>query len=384
MKLLIYIWRNVSRNKLRSILTVLSISFSLMLMTLLFGFLVMQDTWGIKAAKYHRIVVMNSQGFSGRLPISYVEKIQEMEGIKDAVPFSWFGGDYKTQKMPFSQFGTDADHVFNVWAEMDISPDQLKAWQADRRGCVADERLAERFKWKIGEKIPLEGEFMPVQLDLTLVGTFRGPLETDMLWFHWAYMDELLRQKSQEASGNAGTIWAKTIDDDMAIASAAIDEKFGSSENPTRTQTESAFAKMFADMMGDIRTYIRFIGLAVVFSLMLVAGNAMAMAMRERTTEIAVLKAIGFSKLRILLLVVGESVMIAVLGGVLGILSGCALVEFLHIALPQIMPFPITEFVGMWMVYLLSVAAGVGLVSGFVPAYQAAQLSVVNGLRRVI
>ena len=383
MKSFVYIWRNITRNKLRSLLTILSIAFSLALMTLLYGYTVMQGLWGNEAGKYHRIVVMNVQGFSGQLPIAYVDRVRSMEGVKDAVPYSWFGGDYKTEKMPFAQFATDPQHAFNVWEELSIDPEQLKAWQDDRRGCVVDERLAQRYDWKIGEQIPLKGTFFPFTLELTLRGTFKGPQNTDMLWFDWNYMDEMVKARATRATGNSGTIWAKTKDADMASISKAIDDKFASSENPTRTQTEAAFAQMFTDMLGDIQTVIQWIGLAVVFSLSLVTGNAMAMAMRERTTEIAVLKAIGFSKLRVLGMIVGEAVTIAIIGGVIGVCMGCGLLEGLHRISVQLIPISIVDLLGMWVLALLSIAAGIGFVSGIVPAVRAAQLSVIDGLRRV-
>lgn len=383
MKSFVYIWRNVTRNKLRSLLTVLSIAFSLALMTLLYGYTVMQGLWGSEAAKYHRIVVMNSQGFSGMLPIAYVDRVRTMEGVKDAVPYSWFGGNYKTEKMPFAQFATDPQHAFCVWEELQIDPEQLKAWQDDRRGCVVDQNLAERYGWKIGEKIPLQGTFFKLDLDLTLRGTFKGPQSTDMLWFDWQYLDELVRNGASRMAGNAGTIWAKTEGADMAAVSQAIDDKFASSENPTRTQTEAAFAQMFTDMLGDIQTVIRWIGMAVVFSLSLVTGNAMAMAMRERTTEIAVLKAIGFSKLRVLNMIVGEAVLIAIIGGVLGIVMGCGVLEGLHRISVQLIPISVVDLFGVWVVALLLIAAAIGLISGIIPAIRAAQLSVVDGLRRI-
>ncbi len=383
MKSFVYIWRNITRNRLRSLLTILSIAFSLALMTLLYGYTEMQGLWGNAAAKHHRIVVMNIQGFSGMLPIAYTDRVRSVEGVKDAVPYSWFGGDYKTEKMPFAQFGTDPQHAFNVWDEMVIDPEQLKAWQDDRRGCVVDRRLAERYGWKIGEQIPLQGTFFPFALELTLRGTFEGPQNTDMLWFDWNYLDEMVRTKASRMTGNAGTIWAKTEGADMASVSKAIDDKFASSENPTRTQTEAAFAQMFTDMLGDIQAVIQWIGLAVVFSLSLVTGNAMAMAMRERTTEIAVLKAIGFSKLRVLGMIVGEAVTIAIIGGVIGVAMGCGVLEALHRVSVQLIPISIVDLLGYWVAALLAVAAGIGFISGIVPAVRAAQLSVVDGLRRI-
>lgn len=385
MKTLKYIWRNVTRNKLRSCLTILSVGFSLALMTVLHGYMAMQDAWGSEAAKHNRIVVMNTQGFTGLLPIAYVDRVRQMEGVRAAVPYAWYGGMYKDEQMPFAQFATDADQAFEVWSEFEIDPKQLKAWQSNRQGCVVDRRMAAKRGWKIGERIPLKGTIYPFNLELELCGTFDSPQNTGSLWFHWKYLDEGLQQLSFQETGNSGTIFAKTESADaIPRIVAAIDDQFASSNNPTRTQTESAFAQMFVDMMGNMKAYIQNIGLAVVFSLSLVAANAMAMSMRERTTEVAVLKAIGFSRARVLTMVLGESCMIAMFGGVFGISLGCVFLQGLYQVNPQFFPLAVHEMAGIWLVYLVSVAAGIGMVSGIVPAVRAAQLSVVNGLRQVV
>jgi len=385
MKLLKYIWRNVTRNKLRSSLTILSVAFSLALMTVLYGYLAMQDSWGQEAIKKNRIVVMNKQGFSGSLPIAYIDRIRSTEGVLNAVPYAWFGGNYQEQKMPFAQFGTDPKNAFEVWNEWKIGPEQLSAWQDDRQGCIADRKLAEKRQWKIGDRIPLQGTFYPINLDLKLVGVFDSPTYSDSILFNWTYMDEELRKISPEASGNSGTIFARCKSTDMIPSVVdAIDEKFSNSDNPTRTQTEAAFAQMFADMLGNIKSYIRNIALAVIFSLTLVAGTAMAMSMRERTTEVAVLKAIGFSKSRILSMVLGESTIISMLGGLLGIAAGGLCLHGLHSVSAQFFPLSIFELAGPWLLGLIAVGIGIGFVSGLVPAIQAARISVVDGLRRVI
>ncbi len=385
MKTLLYIWRNVMRNKLRSSLTILSVGFSLALMTILHGYMAMQDQWGIEASKHHRIVVMSTMGFAGEVPIAYVDRVRGMSDVRAAVPYSWFGGMYKDQQMAFAQFATDPKEVFNVWPEYEIAADQLKAFQDDRQACVADRRLAERMKWQIGERIPLKGTFYRIDLDLTLVGTFEAPQSTDSLWFDWKILDESLQAQGGTGAGNAGTVFAKTNDPAaMATVCKAIDERFASSENPTRTQTESAFAQMFTDMVGNIQVFILIIGLAVVFSLTLVAATAMAMSMRERTTEVAVLKAIGFSKLRVLWMVLGESCWIALLGGLLGVGIGCMCLQGLHSISAQFFPFSIFDMAGPWLLVLLLIAAMIGFVSGIVPAIRAAQMSVIDGLRRVV
>lgn len=380
-----YIWRNVKRNKLRSTLTVLSVGFSLALMTVLHGYMAMQGVWGAEAEKYHRIVVMNSQGFSGHLPIAYVDRVANTPGIKAATPYAWYGGNYKEEQMPFAQFGVDPKSVFSVWDEITIDPRQLEEFQKTRNACVVDRRLAEKRGWKIGERIPVKGTFYLFDLDLVLAGVFDAPKDTGSLWFNWEYLDEGLRAMDARGTGNSGTIFARvTSGGVIADVSKAIDDRFASSENPTRTQTEAAFAQMFTDMLGNVQAYIRNIGLAVVFSLSLVAANAMAMSMRERTTEIAVLKAIGFSRRRVLGMILGEACSITTLGGVVGVALGCSFLQLMHIAMSQFFPFGVHEMLGPWLLYLLLTSTAIGLASGMVPAVRAAQLSVIDGLRRVV
>ena len=355
-------------------------------MTILYGYLAMQKVAEAEALKHDRIAVLNKLGFASFLPIAYMDRIGKMDSVTAATPFSWFGGSYKSQQNLFAQFGVEPKSAFDVFNEYEIAEDQLAAFQDDMQGCVADKGLAEQMEWEIGDRIPLEGTIYQYDLDLRLVGVFEAPGNTGSLWFNWNYLDEEL-EKMGGFAGNAGMIYAKCkVSDEVAIVCEEIDAKFANSENATRTRTEAAFQRMFADMLGDVQTYIRYISLAVVFALALVAATAMAMSMRERTTEIAVLKAIGFSKQRVLALVLGESTLIAILGGLLGIAGGLGALQMLSnvpIA-AQLFPIPVSALAGPWLVGLVVVAAVIGFVSGLVPAVLAAQLSVVNGLRRVV
>lgn len=384
MRLLKYIWRNVARNKIRSLLTILSVAFSLALMTVLYGFMASQETWKDSAAQDNRVVVMNVQGFSGKVPIAMVDEVREIEGVTAAVPYAWFGGTLQDETMPFAQFATDPKQVFEVWPSFSIPEDQLKAFKTNRRGCVVDRRIAEKRQWKIGQRIPLKGTFYPVDLDLELVGMFDSPKNTDSLWFNWTYLDESLKTAQSEAAGNSGTIFARVVaSSEIPTVIKAIDDRSASSDTPTRSQTEAAFAQMFVDMLGNVQVMIRYIGLLVVLCLTLVSANSMAMAMRERVTEIAVLKAIGFSRQRVLLLVLGEAFLVSFVGGFLGVAMGCGLLHMMHLALPQQFPFTIIEMMGPWISYGFIVAGFIGIVSGLIPAINASRLSVVDGLRRV-
>jgi putative ABC transport system permease protein len=384
MKTFKYIWRNIRRNPIRSLLTILSVGFSLALMTVLYGFLASQETWKNGAAQANRIVVMNIQGFSGKLPISSVDDVRSTKSVAAAVPFAWFGGSYQDEQMPFAQFATDPEYVFDVWPEYSIPPEQLEAFKTNRQGCVLDRRIAERRGWKVGDRVPLKGAIYPFDLDLEISGIFDSPKNTDSLYFHWDYLNEGLKQQSYPNIDNAGTIFARiSSSDSIPTVIKSIDDKFGSSDTPTRSQTEAAFAQMFVDMLGNVQVLIRNIGLAVVFSLSLVTANSMAMAMRERVTEIAVLKAIGFPRSRVLFMVLGEACAIAMLGGFLGVGMGCLFLQGMNSLMPQFFPFTVLEMLGPWISYGLIAAAVLGLISGIVPAIRAAQMSVIDGLRRV-
>jgi len=387
MKLLIYIWRNVTRNKLRSSLTILSVGFSLALMTILFGYLAMQKAGELEAEKYDRVVVLNKLGFAAPLPIAHVEKVRKLDSVVTAMPFAWFGGNYKNKQATFAQFAVDPEVAFDIYEELTISDDQVEAFKKNRRGTVCSKRLAEQMQWELGDRIPLQGMIYQVDLDLELVGIYEAPTNSGAIWFNWKYLDEEAQRNPTGFGPGAGSIYVKCANkDDVEEVAEEIDAMFANSDSSTRTRTEAAFARMFADMLGDVQTYIKYISFAVVFALALVAATAMAMSMRERTTEIAVLKAIGFSKQRVLALVLGESTLIAIIGGALGIAGGLGALNLLA-SVPiaaSMFPIPVSELIGVWLLGLAGVAAAIGFVSGVVPAIMAAQLSVVDGLRRVV
>ncbi len=381
-----YVLRNVRRNKLRSLLTILAIGICLMLMTFLYGYLESMEAWGREADKYNRVVVMSSQGFDGMVPFKTLDEVRDMEGVAAAVPFSWYGGKYGDGSEFFAQFGTDPERVFDVWSEYRIPPEQLAEFKKDRQSCVVDRALAKRLGLQIGDRVPLQGTFYQFDLDLKLVGIYDTPAPTLSLYFNLKYLDEGLRQKSGDravGAGNCGTIFFKaTSADVIPELSRQIDQRYASSPNPTKTQTEKAFAQMFVKMAGNIQSFILFIAVFVTISLTLVAANGMAMSMRERTTEIAVLKAIGFPNGTVLAILLAESVLIAGIGGLLGVAAGRGLYALGHQLAPMIVQ---TSSMPWWvMAWGLLVAAGIGLASGIVPAVLAARLSVIDGLRRIV
>lgn len=389
MKFFPYILHNVLRNKLRSTFTAASIAVSLFLVTVLYSYLSMQDELGKASVEYNRLVVQHGQGLTFPLPIAHVDKVRAIPGVVACTQFSWFGGKYKDDKIPFAQFGVDPQQVARVMTEFQLPPNQMAAWKNDRTGCIVGWKLFRRKGWKLGEKIPLKGDIYPVDLELTIRGVYSASSPTvdgEMLWFHWNYLDELLRAQKDRFQGNAGTIFLKVASaGQLPEIARHIDQRFASSDAPTRTMTEQAFQNMFTEMLGNVKAYIRNTALAVVFSLMCVAANAMAMSLRERTREVAVLKAIGFSRPLVLSLVLVEAMLIAMLGGLAGVLIAKAVFGFEVLNMAVLIP-GFTQFYVPWSTALwgLALAAIIGLASGALPAWRAAQASVVDGLRRVV
>jgi putative ABC transport system permease protein len=388
MKFMTYVVRNALRNPVRSLLTVASTAISLALMMILLAFFEMNDASLASSRVYNRVFVLNSQGFAGKVPIVRVREIAAMEGVLGASPMSWFGGKYGEETMPFAQFGVDPRTFFSLYEELKVPPAQLAAFQTTRDGCVVGRKLAADRKIKVGDKLPLKGNIYPVDLDLTVVGIYDGPSDRDlrMCVFQWDYFDELLKKSTLPgAAGNAGLILARARSGDQVAALChRVDEAYQNTEDPTRTQTEEAFAKFFEEMLGDLKGMVRWVGLAVVASLLLVCANALAMALRERTTEIAVLKAIGFGNQLVLFLVLAEAMIVSGAGGLVGAIGSKLFFDVFDISrytagfLPLFfVPWP-TAVVG------LTVSVLIGFFSGLFPAFRASRLSVVNGLRKVV
>jgi len=400
MKYFSYILRNARRNPVRTILTIASTSICLFLMMILLAFFDMRDDAAKANRIYNRIICMNANGFAGMNPIGRVPEISRINGVLAASPFSWYGGKYHDETMPFAQFSVDADTVFKVLDEFTVPASQLADFQANKDGAAIGRRLASDRGLKVGDPLPLKGDIYPVDMNLTVRAIYDGPSNRNlrMCLFHYEYLDEALKKvtmsstsggslatESSRTSGNAGMIFIKCKNSDiMPSLSKKIDDSYQNSDFPTRTQTEEAFVKMFSDMLGDLQNIIFWIGAAVVVSLLFVAGNAMAIAMRERTSEVAILKAIGFSKGLVLFMVLAEAILVSGLGGALGSLGCKALCDVVDVAKYSAGFLPV--FFVPWKIALfgLLVSLFVGFVSGVFPAIIAANSSVINGLRKVV
>ena len=316
-----FVTKNAFRNKRRSTLTVLSIAFSLLLLTL------MMTIWRAfyldqgSAESAERLVVRHRVSLTFSLPGYYREKIRAIPGVAAVVPVSWFGGIYKDQKPEnfFAQFGTDPDEFFKVYRDVEIPAEQITAWQRDRQGVIVNDSLAKKYGWKLGDRIVLQGTIYPVNLELIVRGIFHTNPDNKSVYFNAKYVEEAVAF----FKGQAGTfsILANSPADVSNIASA-VDDTFRNSPQPTKTESEKAFGLEFVAMMGNVKAFILAICSAVVFATLLVSANTMAMSIRERTREVAVLKTLGFTRRGVLGLFVSEAVALSLGGGLLGVGSG--------------------------------------------------------------
>jgi putative ABC transport system permease protein len=377
-----FVTKSAFRNKRRSVLTVLSITFSLLLLTLMmtvWHFFYM-DTFSTQSAQ--RLITRHRVSLTQSLPVSYREKIRTIPGVVAVAPNSWFGGIYKDQKPEnfFAQFGTDPNEIFNIFTDFKMPSDQLEAWQHDRAGVIVDTELARKFGWKLGERIVLKGTIYPVDLELTIRGIYTAPQPTTSVYFNQKYVEEAV----SFANGKAGTfdILADSPADVSKVASA-VDEMFRNSPEPTKTESEKAFQLTFINSIGNVKAFILSICFAVVFATLLVSATTMAMSIRERTREVAVLKTLGFTRDSILKLYIGEAVIVALSGGVLGCLLALVAVSGMTHAPGMGLFFSGMKVTLPTLLLAIFIAGLVGLLSAIVPAYHAAKLDIVEGLRYI-
>lgn len=375
-----FVTKNAFRNKRRSLLTVLSIAFSLLLLTL------MMTIWRAfyldegSAESSERLVVRHRVSLTFSLPGFYREKIRTVPGVVAVVPVSWFGGIYKDQKPEnfFAQFGTDPEEFFKVFRDLHLPEDQRIAWQRDRQGVIVDDTLAERYGWKLGDRIVLQGTIYPVNLELYVRGIFSSYPDDKAVYFNTKYVEEAVSW----FKGQAGTfsILAATPQDVSTVASS-IDDMFRNSPQPTKSESEKAFGLEFVAMLGNVKAFILMICSAVVFATLLVSANTMAMSIRERTREVAVLKTLGFTRNRVLGLFVSEALALAVAGGLMGVAFAYGLIYAISQS-PYMSFYNMKVTVGMWIAALF-ISAIVGLASSVFPSYHASQVNIVDGLRHI-
>ncbi len=376
-----FILRNACRNKRRLILTVLSVAISLFLLTILLTTLKLMIDPPTTDQAALRIVTRHRVSLANVLPEKYQFRIERMPGVQYCSKFTWFGGIYKDEASSnFAQFAVDADNIFRIFPEAVVSPLQEEAFVKEKTACIVGGKLAERFGWKLGDRVVITGALWPCDVELIVRGTYRGEgIDETIVFFHHEYFDELMDRR-----GLVGTFWIKTTTADVIPGLIdRIDAAFRNTDAETKTETERAFQLGFISMMGNVRLFIGSICTVIVFTMLLVTASTMAMAIRERMREISVLKALGFTGMAIFSLILAESCGLAWAGGFLGCFGVKFLAEtmdvykFSHGFLPM---FPVSADI---LAIGMLVATGLGVISSLVPAYTSIRTSVATGLKEL-
>jgi putative ABC transport system permease protein len=371
---------NLRRRKIRTLLTVGSFTVALFLFGVLgaihYGF-----RQGIDVAGADRLVVIGRTSIIQPLPITYLARLGRIPGVLDVAHSTWFGGVYQDPKNFFPQFAVVPDDWRRMYPEYVVDEAQWSDFLADRQGVVIGVKLSERFGWKVGDRVPLKapGYLGGGAWEFNVRGIYRGTRPNDDETQFWLRHDYLYEKAPPFWKGIVGWYVVRIANPDEALAIArAIDAEFANSASETRTQTESAFAAAFVNQMGNVQFLLLAVGSIVFFTLLLVTGNTMAIAVRERTNELAVLKAIGYSDRFVLGLVLAESLLIATVGGGTGLWLAHGLTQQDITSGLILLYLPLPAFVAG-----VAIALGTGLLAGLLPAIGAMRLDVVDALRRV-
>lgn len=383
MYLLKLIVKNALRHKLRTGLTVVG----LLVAVLAYGLLqTVVDAWyaGANAASNARLVTRNAISLVFTLPVSYESRIRGVDGVTATARSNWFGGIYREPKNFFPQFAVSANYL-DLYNEFVLPEAERQAWLRDRRGALVGRQLADQFGFKVGDVLPIRGTIYPGNWDFVVRGIFDGIDETKIsrqMLFHWEYLNETMRLKAARRADQVG-VYIIGIDnpENAAAISRAVDATFRNSLAETLTETEQAFQLSFVSMSNEIIAAIRIVSYVVILIIMAVMANTMAMSARERVSEYATLKALGFGPAFIALLIFGESLAICVVGGGLGLaLTPPAAAAFKEAA-GGIFPIFAVSQATQWL--QVACAAAVGVSAAVVPAIRASRVRIVDGLRAI-
>jgi putative ABC transport system permease protein len=376
--------KNAFRHKLRTILTMLGVTVAI----LAFGLLrTVIDAWyaGVDASSASRLVTRNAISLVFSLPISYEKKIRQMDGVEIVSYGNWFGGIYIDEKNFFANFAVEPKSYLELYPEYMLSPEQTTSFLRDRRGFAAGRKIVEKFGWQIGDAVTLKGTIFPGEWDFILRGIYRGrDSKTDetQFFFHWDYLNETIKKIAPGRADQVGFYMIGISDPDRAADVAiAIDKTFKNSLAETLTETEKAFQLGFVAMSDAIIMAVKLVSFVVIIIILAVAANTMAMTARERIGEYAIFKTLGFSGWHIGLMIFGESITIAMIGCILGVLltfpAAMAFISIMGTFMPVFNVAPETIYLDA------AVSFVVGFAAAIIPAYRAIKIRIADGLRRI-
>jgi putative ABC transport system permease protein len=382
MKFLGLVLKSAKRSKRRTFLTIMSVAIAVFLFASLRAVL---DGFNAatEASSSTRIVTVRSTSLIFSMPTSHAEAIRATPGVQDLTWASWFGGVYKDPQNFFAQIAVEPESYLRMYPEILLSPEDRKAFLEDRTACIVGDGLAKRFGFKAGDRITIQVG-IPVygtkDFDFTIRAIYKSggaAVDNQSMMFHWKYADERSLQP-----GEVGWIISQISNPDRATQVAlAIDQKFANSPYETKTDTERAFQSSFVSMFGNLNLLLGSIAIAVVITTLFVAGNTMAMSVRERTTEIAVMRTLGFPSATIFLLVAGEGLLMSLVGGLLGVTAAKIIVnpDFLQAGAF----IPVFGVNALNLATAVALSAFIGIAAGLIPATMASRLRIVDALRRV-
>jgi putative ABC transport system permease protein len=384
MKYFGFIWKNVWRKKIRTLLTILSVFVAFLLFAMLsavgYAFKSGEDV-----ADAERLVIIDKISLINPLPQAYKNRIASTPGVQAVVGASWFGGYYQDPRNQFGQFPTDPYEYFSMYPELKMPQEQLEAWARNRQGAVVGREIAEQYGFSIGDRIPLQSTIWPMMdgsrtWEFDIVGIFESDDPRGSTAF-MLFREDYFEEARQYGKGTTGWYVIRTEPgaDPVQVANA-IDAQFANSPNQTETSTEAAFAKSFAKQFGNIALIVTLILGAVFFTLMLVSGNTMSQSVRERISELAVLKTLGFSDSSVLAIVLSESIVIMMIGGILGIGAGWVIVQGAAQKMGAMLPGIYLS--GEAILTAIAIMIGAGIVAGLFPALSAMRLSIIDALAR--
>ena len=382
MKFIGLVFKSARRSKRRTFLTIISVAIAVFLYSALRAVLDGFNA-GAEGSSSTRIVTLRSTSLMFSMPTSHAELIKSTPGVQDVTWANWFGGIYKTPQDFFAQFAIEPESYLRMYPEILLTPEERKAFLDERTSCIIGDGLAKRFGFKVGDKITLQTG-IPIygteDFTFTVRAIYRvggSAVDNQSMFFHWKYADE-----RSVVPGQVGWYVAKIANPDQAAqVSTAIDQKFANSSYETKTDTERAFQSSFVSMFGNLSLLLGSISLAVVITTLFVAGNTMAMSVRERTTEIAVMRTLGFPSSTIFLLVAGEGLLMAILGGLIGVGLARWIVSPDFLQAGAFIPVFGVNNTNAAMAMGLSIL--IGVLAGLIPATMAARLKIVDALRRV-
>ena len=376
--------KNAFRHKLRTALTMVG----LVVAICAFGLLrTIVDAWyaGVEGSSSTRLVTRSNISLTFALPLNYGQRLRGVEGVQQVSWANWFGGVYVTERNFFPQFAIDPTTYLPLYPEYRLPEEQKQAFYRDRQGAIVGRKLADKFGWKVGDQIPLRGTIYPGTWTFNLRGIWDGAdAKTDesQLLMHWGYVNETIRLKSPRRADAVG-VYIVGIDEpnNAALVGQRVDQLFANSLAETMTETEAAFQLSFVSMSEAILVAVRAVSLIIVVIIMAVMANTMTMTARERLAEYATLKALGFSPGFVVRLLFGESLLIAAIGGLAGVLLTLPLAAGFRSAVGTL--FPVFQVSTLTMALQLAAALGVGAVAAAWPAWKMSRIDIVAGLRQI-